>query len=108
MVQFLRSWRFLGGKPAKPEIVKEALKGERFKAVTVTHVETSTGVMNPIREIDEIVHELTDAYYVVDSICSLGGIEVRVDDWQIDVCASGSQKCIALPLGLALLSAKQS
>jgi len=95
------------GKPAKPEIVKEALKGERFKAVTVTHVETSTGVMNPIREIGEIVHELTDAYYVVDSVCSLGGIEVRVDDWQIDVCASGSQKCIALPPGLALLSANK-
>jgi aspartate aminotransferase-like enzyme len=93
------------GKSVEPEQVKEALKKDDYKAVTITHVETSTGVINPIREIGEIVEEHSDALYIVDTIPSLGGVEVRVDDWNIDVCASGSQKCMALPPGLALLSA---
>ena len=92
------------GKSIKPEEVKDALKEGDYKAVTVTHVETSTGVVNPIKEIGEIVKEHSDAFYIVDAVCSLGGVEVRVDDWNIDICASGSQKCIGVPPGLALLS----
>ncbi|MDI6847523.1 MAG: aminotransferase class V-fold PLP-dependent enzyme [Candidatus Bathyarchaeia archaeon] len=60
--------------------------------------------MNLIKEIGKIVKEYSDAFYIVDTVCSLGGMEVRVDDWNIDVCASGSQKCIGAPPGLALLS----
>jgi aspartate aminotransferase-like enzyme len=93
------------GKAIKPEQVKEALKNDDYKAVTVTHVETSTGVVNPINEIGEIVKKHSDAFYIVDTVCSLGGIEVRVDEWNIDICASGSQKCLGVPPGLALLSA---
>jgi len=92
------------GKSIKPEDVKNALRKDDYKAVTVTHVETSTGVANPIKEIGEIVKEYSNAFYVVDTVCSLGGMEVRVDDWNIDICASGSQKCIGVPPGLALLS----
>lgn len=92
------------GKCIKPDKVKAALKECDYKAVTVTHVETSTGVVNPIKEIGEIVKEYSDAFYIVDTVCSLGGMEVRVDDWNIDICASGSQKCIGVPPGLALLS----
>lgn len=92
------------GRCVKPEQVKEALREDHYKAVTVTHVDTSTGVANPIKEIGEVVKEHSDAFYIVDTVCSLGGIEVCVDDWNIDVCASGSQKCIAVPPGLALLS----
>jgi aspartate aminotransferase-like enzyme len=92
------------GKPIKLEDVKNALRKDYYKAVTVTHVETSTGVANPIKEIGEIVKEYSNAFYIVDTVCSLGGMEVRVDDWNIDVCASGSQKCIGVPPGLALLS----
>lgn len=93
------------GKSIKPEHVEAALGKDDYKAVTVTHVETSTGAMNPIKEIGEIVKENSDAFYIVDTVCSLGGIEVRVDEWNIDVCASGSQKCIGVPPGLALISA---
>lgn len=93
------------GEAVKPEIVRNALKEDAYKAVTVTHVETSTGVANPIREIGEIVRENSDAFYVVDTVCSLGGMEVQVDEWNIDICASGSQKCLGVPPGLALLSA---
>lgn len=92
------------GKPVRPEQVKEALKEDNYKAVTVTHVDTSTGIVNPVKEIGEIVRENSGAFYVVDTVCSLGGIEVRVDDWNIDACVSGSQKCIAIPPGLALIS----
>jgi len=92
------------GKSAEPHQVKEALKEDDYKAVTITHVDTSTGVVNPIREIGEVVKENSEAFYIVDTVCSLGGIEVRVDDWKIDACVSGSQKCIGLPPGLALLS----
>jgi aspartate aminotransferase-like enzyme len=93
------------GKAVKPEMVRAALKEDAYKAVTVTHVETSTGVANSIKEIGEVVKENSDAFYIVDTVCSLGGMEVRVDEWNIDVCASGSQKCVGVPPGLALLSA---
>jgi len=93
------------GKCIRPEQVKEAMKEDDYKAVTVTHVDTSTGIVNPIKEIGQIVKENGDAFYIVDTVCSLGGIEVRTDDWNIDMCVSGSQKCISIPPGLALLSA---
>jgi aspartate aminotransferase-like enzyme len=92
------------GKPVKPEQVKEALMEDYYKAVTVTHVETSTGVANPIKEIGEVVKKHSDAFYIVDTVCSLGGMEVRVDEWGIDVCVSGSQKCLGVPPGLALIA----
>jgi aspartate aminotransferase-like enzyme len=92
------------GKCAKPDQVKEALEKEDYKAVTITHVDTSTGAVNPVREIGQIVHANSDAFYIVDTVCSLGGLEVRTDDWHIDACVSGSQKCIGVPPGLALIS----
>jgi alanine-glyoxylate transaminase/serine-glyoxylate transaminase/serine-pyruvate transaminase len=92
------------GQSVKPEKIKDALKEDDYKAVTVTHVETSTGVMNPIKEIGEIVKENSNAFYIVDTVCSLGGMEVRTDDWNIDFCVSGSQKCLGVPPGLAMLS----
>jgi len=93
------------GKCVKPVQVKEALEKEDYKAVTITHVDTSTGAVNPVREIGQVVHENSDAFYIVDTVCSLGGLEVRADDWHIDACVSGSQKCIGVPPGLALVSA---
>jgi aspartate aminotransferase-like enzyme len=95
------------GKAVKPKQVEEALKEDNYKAVTVTHVETSTGVFNPIKEIGEVVKKQSDAFYIVDTVSSLGGMEVRVDEWGIDVCASGSQKCIGVPPGLALIAVSQ-
>lgn len=93
------------GSPLRPETIRDALEGEDYKAITVTHVDTSTGIVNPIKEIGEIVRKFSNAIYIVDTVCSLGGLEVRVDDWNIDLCASGSQKCLGIPPGLALVSA---
>ncbi|MEM3769758.1 MAG: alanine--glyoxylate aminotransferase family protein [Candidatus Bathyarchaeia archaeon] len=95
------------GMAVKPEQVKEALEEGGFKAVTVTHVETSTGVANPIKEIGEVVRKYSDAFYIVDTVCSLGGMEVHVDEWGIDVCVSGSQKCVGVPPGLAFVAVSQ-
>ncbi|MEM3703065.1 MAG: alanine--glyoxylate aminotransferase family protein [Candidatus Bathyarchaeia archaeon] len=95
------------GSPIKPEQVKGALKEDDYKAVTVTHVDTSTGIANQIREIGEVVKRYSDAFYIVDTVCSLGGMEVRVDEWGIDACVSGSQKCIGVPPGLALIAVSQ-
>jgi alanine-glyoxylate transaminase/serine-glyoxylate transaminase/serine-pyruvate transaminase len=92
------------GKFTTPEQVKDALVEDDYKVVTVTHVETSTGVANLIKEIGEIVKKHSNAFYVVDAVCSLGGMEVQADNWNIDICASGTQKCIGAPPGLALLS----
>ncbi|MCW4033388.1 MAG: aminotransferase class V-fold PLP-dependent enzyme [Candidatus Bathyarchaeota archaeon] len=74
------------------------------KAVAVVHVETDTGIANNISKIGEIVRKEFDALYIVDCATSMGGMEVKVDDWKIDFCFSGSHKCLTAPVGLAFIS----
>jgi predicted phosphoserine aminotransferase len=90
------------GAATRPEDVRDALSGggEAFDAVTLVHNETSTGVLNPLAEIAEAVHEHPDVLLLVDAVSSLGGAPVEVEKNGIDVCLSGSQKCLALPPGL--------
>jgi alanine-glyoxylate transaminase / serine-glyoxylate transaminase / serine-pyruvate transaminase len=64
------------------------------------HAETSTGVLTPIAEIAKVVHD-AGALLVVDAVTSLGGAPLEVDAWDIDVCYSGTQKCVGAPPGLA-------
>lgn len=92
------------GNAIKPEDVKRALKGKQFKAVTAAHVETSTGVAIPIQEIAEVVRN-SNSLFVIDTIASLGGMELRTDDWGLDVVCSCSQKCLGVPPGLVLIGA---
>ena len=95
------------GDNAKPEQVKEILEeNPDIKVVTVVHNETSTGVKNPIEEIGNIVKDY-DALYVVDTVSSLGGDYVDVDKFNIDICVTGSQKCIAAPPGMAAISVSE-
>ena len=95
---------FEWGKEIDVNKVKEALdENNDIKAITVVHNETSTGVKNPIKEIGEIVKE-TNALLIVDTISSLGGDNINVDEWNIDLCATGSQKCLAIPPGIAAIS----
>jgi len=91
------------GKVANPERIGEELTKDDYKALFVVHVDTSTGATNKIREIGDIAKD-SDTLFAVDTVCSLGGMEVRVDDWNIDICVAGSQKAIAVPPGLALLA----
>ncbi|HEX08547.1 MAG TPA: alanine--glyoxylate aminotransferase family protein, partial [Thermoplasmatales archaeon] len=74
--------------------------------VAFTHNETSTGLTNPLPEISKICQK-HGALLVVDGITSVGGIDVPVDKLKIDICITGSQKCIAAPAGLALLSVSE-
>ena len=97
---------FEWGKAADPNKIKEKLEQEDYKAVMVVHVDTSTGVANDAREISRVVKN-RGSLFILDTVCSLGGIEIRVDEWAIDVCLSGSQKALAVPPGLAVLSASK-
>nr|MDO8099115.1 alanine--glyoxylate aminotransferase family protein [Candidatus Njordarchaeota archaeon] len=94
---------FEWGRHADPSLIKEKLERGKYKALTVVHVDTATGIANPVREIGEVVKNF-DTLYIVDTVCSMGGMEVHVDDWNIDVCLTGSQKAIAAPPGLTLLT----
>lgn len=88
------------GQAIDPVKVKEALETCTPKIVGIVHGETSTGVLQPLEEISEIVHD-AGALLVVDAVTSLGGVDVRVDGWQIDALYSGSQKCLSAPPGLS-------
>ena len=91
------------GQPIDPAEVKQALAGGKAKLVAVVHAETSTGVLQPIEEISRLTHE-AEALLVVDCVTSLGGHPVKVDEWGVDACYSGTQKCLSIPPGLAPLS----
>ena len=88
------------GKALAPDEIKKALQKKKAKVVGIVHAETSTGVYQPIEEISKIVHD-SGAMLLVDTVTSLGGMEVNVDGWQIDACYSGTQKCLSCPPGLA-------
>ncbi len=74
-----------------------------IKALAVVHVETSSGVKNPIEKIGEIASK-RGIIYIVDAVSSVGGMEVLTDQWGIDLCVGGPQKCLSAPPGLSLLS----
>ena len=89
------------GQPVSVEAVQaELARHDRVKAVGVVHAETSTGVLTPLPELAKVVHD-AGALFLVDAVTSLGGVEMRVDEWDLDVCYSGTQKCLGAPPGLA-------
>jgi len=84
------------GEPIDPQRLLEAHRSP--KVIAVVHAETSTGVRNDIAPLGE---GKGDALLLVDCVTSLGGIELRVDDWGIDLAYSGTQKCLGVPPGLS-------
>lgn len=89
------------GKTIDPAAIGAALKQHpRTKVLGIVHAETSTGAHQPLEEVSRLVHE-AGALLLVDAVTSLGGIDLRVDDWRIDACYSGTQKCLSCPPGLA-------
>lgn len=91
------------GSPIDPRQVKEALAGCRPKLLAIVHAETSTGVLQPLEEISGLTHQ-AGALFLVDAVTSLGGADVRVDEWEIDAVYSGTQKCLGAPPGLSPVS----
>jgi aspartate aminotransferase-like enzyme len=95
---------FPWGQAADPQAVREALRSApEARAVLVTHNETSTGVRHDLAAIAGAVRD-TGALMVVDAVSSVGAIELRADEWGIDVVVTGSQKALMAPPGLALVS----
>ena len=88
------------GRTIDPADVAAALKQGGVKLVALVHVETSTGVWQPVEEIAALARA-HDALVVLDAVSSLGGAPVLVDAWQVDAAYSGSQKCLSAPPGLA-------
>jgi len=92
------------GKAIKPEMIEEKLKTGKYEAMTLVHNETSTGVRAPIEEIAEVMKRYPDVLWLVDTVSSLMGDRIEIDKLGIDVCLSSSQKCFALPPGLAVIT----
>jgi len=89
------------GTVVTPEQIKKAFSRNRCHALFLVHAETSTGAhQQHMREIGEIVHQ-NDALFLVDTVTSLGGTEVKIDEWGIDAAYSGTQKCLSVPPGLS-------
>ena len=95
------------GQPTTPEMVEEALSTGKYDLVTITHNETSTGIMNPIEAIADVVKKYPDVIFCVDMVSSAGGAKVEVDKLGIDICITSTQKCLGLPAGLALCTLSQ-
>ncbi|WP_371361755.1 (S)-ureidoglycine--glyoxylate transaminase [Sporomusa rhizae] len=88
------------GNVFDPETVIREIKKVRPKIVAIVHGETSTGCMQPLKEIGEVCREL-DILFVVDAVATVGGTEVKVDEWKIDAAIGGTQKCLSVPSGMA-------
>jgi len=88
------------GRAISKEAVEKALSESKAKVVGIVHAETSTGVLQPLNEISKLAKEY-GALLLVDTVTSLGGCELNVDDLGIDICYSGTQKCLNCPPGLA-------
>ncbi len=94
---------FEWGTPVIPDVVRKKLEENEFTIVAVVHAETSTGVCNPVAEISEMLSG-RKSLYLVDAVTSLGGMQVKTDEWKIDALYSGTQKCLSCPPGLAPIS----
>lgn len=88
------------GKPIDLRDVRKALAEKAYKLLAVVHAETSTGVLQPLGELSQMAKE-NGALFLVDTVTSLGGCPVNVDEMGIDLCYSGTQKCLGIPPSLA-------
>jgi predicted phosphoserine aminotransferase len=95
------------GQAHAPEAVRARLTSGDFDAVTVVHSETSTGALQPLEQIAEVVRSFEDVALLVDGVTSVGGAPVHTDQWGLDFVLTGSQKALALPPGLAFAVASE-
>lgn len=93
-----------GHSPDLEELRKLLQQHRNVAAVFCNHSETSTGALTDIKAVAALVHELSDALVVVDGVTAVGVLPFYFDEWQIDVCVSGSQKGAMSPAGLAFVA----
>lgn len=92
------------GQPTTPEMVEEALATGKYDLITITHNETSTGIMNPVDAIAEVVRKYPEVVFCLDTVSSLGGTKIEVDKLGVDICITSTQKCLGLPAGMSICS----
>ncbi len=96
------------GKETTAKMVDEALATGKYDLITVTHNETSTGIMNPVEEIAAVLKEkYPDVIFCLDCVSSLGGTKIEVDKLGVDICITSTQKCLGLPAGMSICSISQ-
>lgn len=88
------------GEVFDPATITREIKRVQPKIVAMVHGETSTGRIQPLQNIGEVCREL-DVLFVVDAVATIGGTAVKVDEWRIDACIGGTQKCLSIPSGMA-------
>jgi len=91
----------------KPEMVDAQLATGAYDAVTLVYNETSTGMMNPLRDIAEVVAKYPDVFLLVDAVSGMAGAPIETDAWKIDFVLAGVQKAFALPAGLAVAAVSE-
>jgi len=95
------------GDSIEPDALREELSTGAYDVVTIVHNETSCGMMNPLEDLMEVLREFPDVFSVVDTVSSFYAVPIHKDRLGIDVMLTGSQKALALPPGLALVSVSQ-
>ncbi|WP_342429400.1 alanine--glyoxylate aminotransferase family protein [Neobacillus sp. FSL H8-0543] len=88
------------GTVFNPQEVISEMDRVQPKIVAMVHGETSTGCMQPLKEVGEACRD-RDIFFVVDAVATIGGVDVKVDEWKIDAAIGGTQKCLSVPSGLA-------
>jgi alanine-glyoxylate transaminase/serine-glyoxylate transaminase/serine-pyruvate transaminase len=92
------------GKPLEPELLRKLLReNPEVKVVALVHHETGTTVLNPLHELAAVTRE-AGKVIIVDTVASMGGVEVAVDDWGIDVCVTAANKCLEALPGIGFIS----
>lgn len=92
------------GTAISPEKVKEILQEQDFDAVLLTHSESSTGVLNPVPELAELIRQYSNALILVDAISSVGTTEINMEKWGVDVIVTVPQKGLMAPPGLSMIA----
>ncbi|GGK02152.1 aminotransferase class V [Lentibacillus kapialis] len=96
------------GEAVNPGSIEEYLKKHpHIKAVFATLCETSTGVLNPVKELARLIRQHSDTLFIVDGVSGVGGADVKMDEWGIDVLITGSQKAMMLPPGLTFAAVSE-
>lgn len=96
--------KFEWGQPVDPEAVRRELATGAYDAITLIHNETSCGCMSDLSAIMAVVHEFPDVISIVDTVSSFSALPIKKDELGIDVFITGSQKALAMPPGLSLMS----
>ena len=92
------------GKTTELGQVDTVLSTGEYDLVTITHNETSTGIMNPVEEISAVLKKYPEIIFCLDTVSSMGGTKIEVDNLGVDICITSTQKCLGLPPGMAICS----